>query len=129
HDIVLKDSDLIIIPSVNEIVQVRGEVQVPVNIKFERDNTNVKYYIGAAGGYGDNPWRSRINVKYANGKVAKTKNYLFFRVYPKVKEGSQVRVPAKPKKENKTELKDIVTLTTTFLTTIATLVLVYKTVK
>jgi protein involved in polysaccharide export with SLBB domain len=129
QDIVLKDSDVIIIPTVNEIVQVRGEVQVPVNIKFEKDNTSVKYYIGAAGGYGDNPWRSRINVRYANGKVAKTRNFLFVRVYPKVKEGATVRVPSKPKKENKTEFKDIVTLTTTFLTTIATLVLVYKTVK
>ncbi|MBK7762622.1 MAG: SLBB domain-containing protein [Bacteroidetes bacterium] len=129
QDIVLRDSDIIIIPSINEIVQVRGEVQVPVNIKFEKQNNSVKYYIGAAGGYGDNPWRSRINVKYSNGKVAKTKNFLFFKKYPMVKEGSTVRVPAKPKRENKTEFKDIVTITTTFLTTIATLILVYKTVK
>ncbi|HOZ50557.1 MAG TPA: SLBB domain-containing protein [Chitinophagaceae bacterium] len=129
QDLVLKDSDIIIVPSVNEIVQVRGEVQLPVNIKFDNLNTSVKYYIGAAGGYGDNPWRSRINVKYSNGKVRSTKNFLFFRKYPPVKEGSTVRVPTKPKKENKTDLKDIVTITTTFLTTVATLILVYKTVK
>ncbi len=128
QDIVLRDSDIIIVPSVNEIVQVRGEVQIPVNIKFDKENTSVKYYIGAAGGLGDNPWRSRINVKYASGKVKSTKNFLFFRKYPSVKEGSTVRVPTKPKKENKTELKDVVAITTTFLTTISTLILVYFTV-
>lgn len=128
QDIVLRDSDIIIIPSINDIVQVRGEVQVPINIKFEKQNSSVKYYIGAAGGYGDNPWRSRINVKYANGKVAKTKNFLFFRKFPKVKEGSTVRVPERPKRENKIDLKDILTITTTFLTTAATLILVYKTI-
>jgi polysaccharide biosynthesis/export protein len=129
EDVILKDSDIIMIPSVNEIVQVRGEVQVPVNMKFERENTSVKYYIGAAGGFGDNPWRNRINVKYSNGRVKNTKNYLFFRKYPKVLEGSIVRVPTKPKKENKTDFKDVVTITTTFLTTIATMLLVYQTIK
>jgi len=129
QDIILKDSDIIMIPSVNEIIQVRGAVQVPVNIKFDKENTGVKYYIGAAGGYGDNPWRSRINVKYSNGRVKNTKNFLFFRKYPTVKEGSTVRVPEKPKRENKLDFKDVLTVTTTFLTTIATLVLVYYTVK
>jgi hypothetical protein len=129
QDIILKDSDIIIIPTVNEIVQIRGEVQVPVNIKFDKENSSVQYYIGAAGGYGDNPWRSRINVKYSNGRVKKTRNFLFFRSYPVVKEGSTIRVPSKPKKENKADLKDIITITSTFLTTVATLILVYKTVK
>lgn len=129
QDIYLKDSDIIIIPTVNQIVQVRGEVQVPVNIKFDKENNNVKYYIGAAGGYGDNPWKSRINVKYSNGRVKNTKNFLFIHKYPTVKEGSTVRVPTKPKKENKTDFKDIASITTTFLTTIATLVLVFYTVK
>ncbi len=129
QDIILKDSDIIIIPTFNEIVQVRGEVQVPINIRFDKEYTGVKYYISAAGGLGDNPWRSRINVKYSNGRVKSTRNYLFFRHYPKVKEGSVVRVPMKPKKENKPDFKDVLTITTSFLTTISTLILVYFTVK
>ena len=126
QDIILKDSDIIIIPTVNEIVQVRGEVQVPINIKFDSENTSVKYYISVAGGLGDNPWRSRINVKYSNGRVKSTKNYFFFRKYPTVKEGCTVRVPIKPKKENKTDFKDILTVTSGFVTTVATLILVGK---
>lgn len=126
QDIVLKDSDIIIIPSVSDIVQVRGEVQIPVNMKFEPENNNVKYYIDAAGGYGDNPWRSRINVKYSNGRVKSTKNYLLFRKFPKVKEGCTVRVPTKPKKENKTDYKDVIAATSALVTTVATLILVAK---
>ncbi len=126
QDIILKDSDIIIVPTVNEIVQVRGEVQVPINIKFDSENTSVKYYISGAGGLGDNPWRSRINVKYSNGRVKATKNYFFFRKYPKVKEGCTVRVPTKPKKENKADFKDILTVTSGFVTTVATLILVAK---
>jgi protein involved in polysaccharide export with SLBB domain len=129
QDIVLKDSDIIIVPTVNEIIQVRGEVQIPVNIKFDKENTDVRYYIGAAGGFGDNPWRSRISVKYSNGKVKSTKSFLLFRKYPKVKEGSTVRVPQKPKKENKTEFKDVLAITSTLITTVATLILVSKSLK
>lgn len=126
QDLVLKDSDIVIIPSVNEIVQVRGEVQIPVNIKFEKENTSVKYYISAAGGYGDNPWRSRVNVKYSNGRVKSTKNFLFFKKFPTVKEGCTVRVPTKPKKENKTDFKDVLAATSALVTTVATLILVAK---
>ena len=78
YDIILSDSDMIIVPPINDIVSVRGEVQQSVNIKFDRDNNSVASYIGAAGGYGERPWRSRINVKYLNGRIRKTKNFLFF---------------------------------------------------
>ena len=125
QDIILKDSDIIIVPTTNDIVSVRGEVQVPVNIKFDKEYSHVKYYINAAGGYGERPWRSRINVRYSSGRVKSTHNFLLFRIYPKVKEGSLVRVPTKPKKE-KTEFKDILTITSTLVTTVATLILLSK---
>ncbi|MFT7381278.1 MAG: hypothetical protein ACI9Z3_001162, partial [Roseivirga sp.] len=35
-------------------------------------------------------------VIYANGSVAKTKRFLFFKTYPQVGPGAEIIVPAKP---------------------------------
>jgi len=37
------------------VVAVRGTVQNPINIKFERDQTNLLNYIDAAGGLAEKP--------------------------------------------------------------------------
>ncbi len=129
HDIILKDSDEVIIPQINEIVSVRGEVQQPINIKFDNENTSVSYYIGASGGFGENPWKRRINVRYQNGKSKNTKNFLFFHFYPKVKQGSVVTVPKKPEKTEKTKFSDVMTYTLTSLSTLATLVILSRSLK
>lgn len=39
--------------------------------------------------------RKRTYVVYANGEVARTKNYLFFNAYPKIEPGSEIIVPTK----------------------------------
>jgi len=126
QDIILRDSDVIIIPPVNDIVSVRGEVQQAVNIKYDKDNSAITYYINSAGGYGDRPWRSRVNVKYLNGRIKNTKNFLFFHFYPKVKPGSLVTVPRKPEKENKTKFSELFTYSLSAITTLATLLVLSK---
>lgn len=126
QDIILRDSDVIIIPPVNDIVSVRGEVQQPINIKFDKDNTSLNYYIASAGGFGDRPWRARINVKYLSGRIKNTKNFLFFHLYPKVKPGSLVTVPRKMEKENKTKFSELFTYSLSAITTLATLLVLSK---
>lgn len=128
-DLVLRDSDVIIVPSVNDIVTVKGEVQSAVNIKFDKDFEDVNYYIGTAGGFGERPWKSRINVRYQNGRIKRTKNFLFIHAYPKVKEGSTVIVPRKPEKTDKTKFSEVFASTLSALTGVATLILVFKTLK
>ena len=125
-DLVLRDSDVIIVPSVNDIVTVKGEVQSTVNIKFDKDFQDVNYYIGNAGGFGERPWKSRINIKYQNGRIKKTTNFLFIHKYPKVKEGCIVIVPRKPERENKTKFSEVFASTLSALTGIATLILLGK---
>jgi protein involved in polysaccharide export with SLBB domain len=96
YDIVLQEGDVIFIPEINPFVNVKGVVQSPLKLTFDKEHTRVGYYIDKAGGFGIRPWRKRIYVTYANGKSRRTKNLFFIHFYPKVKEGSVVTVPSRP---------------------------------
>jgi polysaccharide biosynthesis/export protein len=111
-DIVLQENDIIFIPEINPFVSVRGTVQSPLKISFDKEHTNVGYYIDKAGGFGIRPWRGRIYVTYANGKSRRTKNFLFLHFYPRVEEGSVVTIPRRPEGQ---ELTDIAKSTVTAL--------------
>ncbi len=78
YDIVLQDNDIIYIPEINPFVSVQGKVQSPLKIAFDKDHTNLSYYIDKAGGYSMRPWRKRIFVTYANGKSKRTKEFLLY---------------------------------------------------
>ncbi|MEO6135333.1 MAG: SLBB domain-containing protein [Ginsengibacter sp.] len=96
YDMILQEGDMVFIPEVNPIVSVKGAVQSELKMYFDKEHTNLPYYIDKAGGFSERPWRKRIYVTYANGKSRRTKNFGFFHFYPKVKEGSIVVVPLKP---------------------------------
>jgi len=104
HDIVLQENDIVFIPEMNPFVTVQGKVQSPLKIAFDKEHTNLTYYIDKAGGFGIRPWRKRIYVTYANGKSRRTKSFLFMKFYPRVEEGSTVNVPFRPEGS---ELSDI----------------------
>ncbi len=96
HDIVLQEGDVIFIPEINPFVSVQGSVQSPLKIAFDKEHTNLMYYIDKAGGFGVRPWKKRVFVTYASGKSRRTKSFGFLKFYPKVEEGSMVVVPLKP---------------------------------
>ena len=96
YDIILQEGDVIFIPEINPFVNVKGIVQSPLKLTFDKEHSNVPYYIDKAGGFGIRPWRKRIYVTYANGKSRRTKNLFFIHFYPRVKEGSTVTVPLRP---------------------------------
>lgn len=96
YDIVLQEGDVIFIPEINPFVTVKGVVQSPLKLTFDKEHSKVGYYIDKAGGYGIRPWRKRIYVTYANGKSRRTKSIFFIHFYPRVKEGSIVTVPSRP---------------------------------
>jgi protein involved in polysaccharide export with SLBB domain len=96
YDMVLQEGDVIYIPETNPIVAITGAVQSQLKIYFDKDHTNLGYYIDKAGGFGIRPWRKRIYVTYANGRSRRTHNFGFLHFYPKVAQGSTVVVPAKP---------------------------------
>ena len=104
YDIILQEGDVIFIPEINPFVTVKGTVQAPLKLTFDKEHSSVPYYIDKAGGYGQRPWRSRIYVQYANGKSRKTINLFFMHFYPRVKAGSTVNVPFRPEGKGATDM-------------------------
>jgi protein involved in polysaccharide export with SLBB domain len=111
-DIVLQANDVIFIPEINPFVTVKGRVQSPLKISFDKEHTNVRYYLDKAGGLGVRPWRGRIFVTYANGRSKRTKSLFFFHFYPPVEQGSVITVPIRPEGQ---EVTDVVKSTITSL--------------
>jgi protein involved in polysaccharide export with SLBB domain len=95
-DLVLQDGDVIYVPESNPVVAIKGAVQNQLKIYFDKDHTNLGFYIDQAGGFAARPWRKRIYVTHANGKSEKTHNFGILHFYPKVKAGSVINVPVKP---------------------------------
>jgi protein involved in polysaccharide export with SLBB domain len=123
YDIVLHEDDVIFIPEINPFVTVQGTVQAPLKISFDKEHTNVAYYIDKAGGFGIKPWRSRVYVTYANGKSRRTRNFFFFHFYPKIEEGSVINIPKRPEGQ---EVIEIVKQTTISLVPVFVTALLLK---
>lgn len=96
YDIPLQEGDVIFVPEINPFVSVKGTVQAPIKLTYDKEHSNIGYYVSAAGGFAERPWRSRIYVQYANGKSRRTINLFFMHFYPRVKAGSTVNVPFRP---------------------------------
>ncbi len=103
YDIILQEGDVIFVPEINPFVSVTGTVQSPLKLTYDREHTNVTYYIDKAGGFGIRPWKRRVYVTYANGKSKRTTNILFVHLYPRVKEGSTITVPFRPEGKEVTD--------------------------
>lgn len=121
QNLILQDEDVINIPKQNTIVSIIGATNYnelypdklvangKINIAFESGHDAMYYINHYAGGVQEEGDKNRITVEHKNGRVEKVKNFLFFKKYPKIKEGSVVKVPYKRKKteEEKKENKDI----------------------
>ena len=83
----------------------RQELENPlkVNVPFHTGK-RANFYIHEYGAGIDRKQGGRqrlVFVRYANGQVKKTRNFLFFKVYPKVEKGAMVYVGAREKKIKK----------------------------
>jgi protein involved in polysaccharide export with SLBB domain len=115
NDFILKAGDQIEIPKQKNLVTIGGATKVnelypekivaggKINVAY-RKNKNAKWYVDHyAAGVADNGQKKRITVEHPNGKIERTKNFLFFKTYPSVREGSIVTVGIKPSKKPKEE--------------------------
>lgn len=93
-DLILEEGDIISIPRQLQTVRLRGDVIYPTTVRHENFR-GMHYYINRAGGFDNRAKRRRTYVVYANGEVARTKNFVVFNVYPKVEPGSEIIVPTK----------------------------------
>lgn len=140
-NIILEDRDTVFVPKQEDLVLIEGAInatelykseylngrnQIAVNFEGEK---NALYYVNEyAAGLSDNGSKKRITVEQPNGKIEKSKSFLFFRSYPKVQKGATITVGKKPPKVDKevgaekepvdwnSVLRDVVTQATTILT-------------
>ena len=98
-DILLEEGDELVIPQLNYVVTVSGEVQKMVAVQYNK-SFNINDYIDQAGGFSYSANRRRIFVVYPNGKSGRVKHPLgFLRLNPQITPGSTVFVPKKSEKQ------------------------------
>lgn len=118
-DVLLNENDIVLIPKVNNTVNVIGSVYYPNSTSFS--TKKMKHYISEGGGYNKKAIK-RPFVIYPNGKVKSTKSFIF-RSYPKVEQGCLVVVPTKSDKDRATfaETMSLLTGLTSVATSLGTL--------
>ena len=110
ENIILQPGDIIEIPRRNNIVSLMGATNYDelYSTKLISDGKlNFAYHPGKSakfyvdhygGGFDEKADRRRLTVEHPNGKIDKSKSFLFFTTYPKVMEGSVIKVPLKKEK-------------------------------
>lgn len=96
-DLLIEEGDVLIIPKKTETIRLRGKLLYPTTVRYE-EGKSLKHYINSAGGFDNRAKRNGTYVVYANGEVARTKRFLFFKFYPKAERGAEIIVPARPLK-------------------------------
>lgn len=124
----LLHSDSLKVPRIVQTVRIIGSIEnreedavSSYYIKGKRAKHYVNRYVG---GFAEGASRKSVYVKLPNGQNVRTKNFIFFKVYPKVKTGSTIYVPDRKTQKNKKfnldgALTKILTTATTALTLIA----------
>lgn len=92
YDLILSDGDLISIPKQLETVRIQGEILYPNTVRFQ-EGVSFKNYVSASGGFSSKAKIGKSYIVYANGSAERTKNFLFFRKFPKVKPGADIIIP------------------------------------
>jgi protein involved in polysaccharide export with SLBB domain len=94
HDMLIEEGDILIIPKQTQTVRLRGKLLYPTTVRFEKGKS-LKYFVNQAGGFDNRAKRRGTYVIYANGRVARTRSFLFFKFYPGAEPGAEIIVPAK----------------------------------
>ena len=114
----LVSRDVINIPRKNKTALISGSVQQEGILNIDRP-ISAKKAIDYIGGFTEKSLRKGVYVEYQNGLRKVTKNFLFFKFYPRVYPGSKVVVPEKDESRNKTSVGEIVGYTTSLVSIIA----------
>ena len=120
QNLIMKEGDNIDIPKNKDIVTIRGATQTidlypekilaagKINVAFEGSNS-AWYYVEKYAGIGKEGRRRLISVEQPNGQIQRTKDFLLFKIYPRVQKGSIISVGyAEKKKEiKKSDRKEV----------------------
>ena len=114
----LVSGDVINVPLKDKTAFISGEVQQDGIINIDRP-ISAKLAINYVGGFTEKSLKKGVYVEYQNGLRKVTRNFLFFKFYPRVFPGSKVVVPEKIENRNKTSVAEIVGYTTSLVSIIA----------
>ncbi|MEI6865483.1 SLBB domain-containing protein [Flavicella sp.] len=92
YDLILREGDILLIPSEKQTVAVQGEVLIPSLIRFD-ESKSLKEYINNSGGFSEKAKKKKTYVVYANGDVKSTTSFLWIKKYPKLEPGAIILVP------------------------------------
>jgi len=103
-------------------IKIEGSISSNTEIPYIVGKS-VRYYIDNAGGSDGKGLKRKIYNKYPNGAIAKTKSFLFVKIYPKVRPGSVIVIPVKPERKeiSLTAISAVVGLTSTLATMVVVL--------
>lgn len=87
YDIVVRDSDRIVVPEYNGTVKISGNVLFPNTVAYKQGKS-WKYYVNQAGGFGNRSKKSHTYIVYQNGTVSQVGK-------GKIEPGCEVIVPSK----------------------------------
>ena len=116
YNVILKDGDVVVVPKVDNTIEVVGEVGQPTVIAYQK-NMRAKDAIKKAGGLNDLAKKSGVFVIYKNGNVLTTNHLLgIFNKSPILEPGAKVVVPRKVPNPNKTSVTELIGITSTLAT-------------
>ena len=108
-NVLLKSSDLVLFPKEDSTISILGEVQRETATPYDNNITFREAVIRAGGVKRSSDYKNAY-VVYQNGDVRGTKNFLFFRIRPKLEPGAIVVVPVKDKRRTIT-LQETISMT------------------
>ena len=108
-NVLLKSSDLVLFPKEDSTISILGEVQRETATPYD-NSISLREAVIRAGGVKRSSDYKNAYVVYQNGDVRGTKNFLFFRIRPKLEPGAIVVVPAKDKRRTIT-LQETISMT------------------
>lgn len=107
-NIKMQPGDELVILKYVPAIRIIGSVAMNTEIPYEKGK-NVNYYVNKAGGYTENSSKKQIFNNYPNKITSRTKNFIFFKIKPKVLPGTVINIPLKPVKEKK-DIKEIIAI-------------------
>jgi polysaccharide biosynthesis/export protein len=118
QNLLLENSDTLMVSRISEVVAVQGAVLNPVLVNYEK-GARIDDYVRQAGGYTENARRKKTYITYQNGRKDVGR-------YSKAEPGATITIPFKPledKKLSPTERIGILSLIGTLAATAATLII------
>ena len=105
-DINLLEGDMLSIPEVPKTVQTFGAVYVPKKVLYS-PGLRFRDVVEESGGYLNTASLRRSYVMYPNGEIRTIKHFLFFKLYPDIKPGSEIYVPLHVRKYTIAEIASV----------------------